>query len=68
MRGKQYSKPREDGLIRITPADAGKTDREGYFFMTEEDHPRRCGENDFVNFGLQFIKGSPPQMRGKRLA
>ena len=29
----------------ITPAGAGKTDREGYFFTTEEDHPRRCGEN-----------------------
>ena len=33
--------------------------------MTEEDHPRGCGEN----FGLDFIgvcrEGSPPRMRGK---
>ena len=45
MRGKHFALGTLDCAKRITPADAGKTDREGYFFMTEEDHPRGCGEN-----------------------
>ena len=65
MRGKQ-TQDNPGGLTdRITPADAGKTDREGYFFMTEEDHPRGCGENKGEAAMILNRVGSPPRMRGK---
>ena len=46
MRGKH-----KEGLIfvsrdRITPADAGKTERKNYYELLSEDHPRGCGENN----------------------
>ena len=45
MRGKPYG----GGLIfllrRITPADAGKTVKNGFLAGRTADHPRGCGEN-----------------------
>ena len=45
MRGKLF-KP-VDALmgLRITPADAGKTNIVGFGFDRWKDHPRGCGEN-----------------------
>ena len=51
--------------MRITPADAGKT--EYYAFPDEEtgDHPRGCGENAMLVTSVATEIGSPPRMRGK---
>ena len=32
------------------------------------DHPRTCGEKNFLRFGCKNIQGSPPHMRGKVFA
>ena len=65
MRGKLRRYRKNVKSFGITPADAGKTDSEGYFFMTEEDHPRGCGENlPSLSRGIG-LRGSPPRMRGK---
>ena len=49
----------------ITPAGAGKTRLQRRINMTNEDHPRRCGENVFVYALRRVSAGSPPQVRGK---
>ena len=51
----------------ITPAGAGKTRRRDRAEADERDHPRRCGENDRWNCISTANKGSPPQVRGKRI-
>ena len=51
--------------VRITPAGAGKTIHTGVRICTAEDHPRRCGENDFKLKSNRKEVGSPPQVRGK---
>ena len=53
---------------RITPAGAGKTERREGCQQIPEDHPRRCGENDYVHSNLLRHVGSPPQVRGKLIA
>ena len=52
-------------LQRITPAGAGKTNAQPSGGKVIQDHPRRCGENDFVLFPMFVPLGSPPQVRGK---
>ena len=32
----------------------------------KRDHPRRCGENYILNCEVEYLAGSPPQVRGKR--
>ena len=66
MRGKQRFDAADKLLIRITPADAGKTTFFGISTASLPDHPRGCGENtgDFAFISAE--KGSPPRMRGKR--
>ena len=50
---------------RITPAGAGKTQRQTRPLSVCWDHPRRCGENlPFRGFSPRQL-GSPPQVRGK---
>ena len=51
----------------ITPAGAGKTRVDGNWLAKHKDHPRRCGENDFLSFYVIGLSGSPPQVRGKHL-
>ena len=65
MRGKRRRIKYWQALIRITPADAGKT--EIFFDRTSciEDHPRRCGENSASISLIRVPPGSPPQVRGK---
>ena len=45
MRGKQRDKKQRNGGLRITPADAGKTEFEDTYNQLQQDHPRGCGEN-----------------------
>ena len=50
---------------RITPAGAGKTRPPTEARDSSRDHPRRCGENIYPEYGLKDETGSPPQVRGK---
>ena len=50
---------------RITPAGAGKTVEGRRQNIYIQDHPRRCGENEFLSKRLLVDSGSPPQVRGK---
>ena len=50
----------------ITPAGAGKTRQKKGYFFSSRDHPRRCGENLQYKFLALSLRGSPPQVRGKR--
>ena len=52
-------------LVRITPAGAGKTGIQFRTRTVDEDHPRRCGENDLRLVRGTYAIGSPPQVRGK---
>ena len=45
MRGKPADFDAAMDVNGITPAGAGKTDGYKYADVTDEDHPRRCGEN-----------------------
>ena len=49
----------------ITPAGAGKTAIEFNELFNEQDHPRRCGENQRRLAVYCDSTGSPPQVRGK---
>ena len=55
-------------LMRITPADAGKTTFMADIAACIWDHPRRCGENNRLPFESVVWKESPPQVRGKQKA
>ena len=51
--------------LRITPADAGKTQKGIPISRYIEDHPRGCGENLVAADKRTLDVGSPPRMRGK---
>ena len=65
VRGKRHMSQLPFIMGRITPAGAGKTYREGVRAWTARDHPRRCGENQFIKQSFHNNIGSPPQVRGK---
>ena len=65
MRGKQSTDLELIANARITPADAGKTLKDAFPIFARQDHPRGCGENKVLRFGLIMRTGSPPRMRGK---
>ena len=67
MRGKLRRFCRYAVFRRITPAGAGKTFPHLAVIMFFWDHPRRCGENHKLTVMCSDGKGSPPQVRGKRL-
>ena len=50
---------------RITPARAGKRKLRGVRQLANQDHPRACGEKQFMPYGLRLQLGSPPRVRGK---
>ena len=52
-------------VLRITPADAGKTLILFAVGAALKDHPRGCGENISSVFVFPDFIGSPPRMRGK---
>ena len=53
---------------RITPACAGKSDRQLRDLRRSEDHPRVCGEKGIIGLFQQTFLGSPPRVRGKARA
>ena len=65
VRGKLAKILKQNGVDRITPAGAGKTNFHGFNNNIPQDHPRRCGENRSRIIGHSSVKGSPPRMRGK---
>ena len=65
MRGKVLTVPQKQEGDRITPAYAGKSEKNVTWFDTFEDHPRLCGEKTSCNSQFVYIIGSPPPMRGK---
>ena len=67
VRGKPAAEQGGGGIPRITPAGAGKTLQRTAVLNAGQDHPRRCGENLTAGGGSTKLKGSPPQVRGKRL-
>ena len=67
MRGKPELADSARAAVGITPAGAGKTSYPSISRGYTKDHPRRCGENRFQNALQLWIRGSPPQVRGKRL-
>ena len=65
MRGKHSTVGRRSIDVRITPADAGKTNPVFNVDFAYRDHPRGCGENHVVCNRVDVQLGSPPRMRGK---
>ena len=51
--------------VGITPAGAGKTFVSKTQSGSNQDHPRRCGENPAKSLQVCDAQGSPPQVRGK---
>ena len=66
MRGKPCISGAGIPSAGITPAGAGKTCIWCRYNVGFWDHPRRCGENYEVALETGVIRGSPPQVRGKR--
>mgnify|MGYP000900204535 CR=1 FL=1 len=68
MRGKPISQIFACLKFRITPAHAGKTTCAWTVPISIADHPRACGENSLPKHDIINGSGSPPRMRGKRIA
>ena len=65
MRGKGTRCDCGERVLRITPAYAGKSEKEKKQTRQSEDHPRLCGEKEFCYEFFSPYQGSPPPMRGK---
>ena len=65
MRGKAAGQRSCKVVSGITPAYAGKSEREVVFLLVTGDHPRLCGEKFLTRNSQTPEKGSPPPMRGK---
>ena len=65
MRGKGISRHGVTHNRGITPAYAGKSEKQVPFLPPYQDHPRVCGEKVKKGFDGVYQKGSPPRMRGK---
>ena len=65
MRGKPEGEMFDAAIVRITPADAGKTRLRRRILKPFGDHPRGCGENINDCCARTIREGSPPRMRGK---
>ena len=65
VRGKLSCDGTSSTIPGITPAGAGKTERQSKRPRPPEDHPRRCGENTRFATENWVVAGSPPQVRGK---
>ena len=51
--------------IRNIPAYAGKTVKRGRGPKGPWEHPRVCGENDYIRHKTHLGAGTSPRMRGK---
>ena len=67
MRGKAGISGGKTGSCGITPACAGKSYVENTPMTYFEDHPRVCGEKEFLVTDFVQEIGSPPRVRGKAL-
>ena len=65
VRGKALSCDRKIINRGITPACAGKSQKEIHEKTECRDHPRVCGEKGQGDGFTQAISGSPPRVRGK---
>ena len=65
MRGKEEKENEKRVSSRITPAYAGKSDRQRGQQQLYRDHPRLCGEKTKKRPAVSRGVGSPPPMRGK---
>ena len=50
--------------LRITPACAGNSSSKYRMPSFSKDHPRVCGEQDYILNPKREIRGSPPRVRG----
>ena len=67
MRGEDFlSAPALSSGGWITPACAGKTQKNAGSSYTNQDHPRMRGEDYSRICGVQVFIGSPPHARGRR--
>ena len=65
MRGKATGGNNHSWFVRITPAYAGKSRKNQFDVVPDQDHPRLCGEKFKIAFVRFARSGSPPPMRGK---
>ena len=65
MREKHYLGLKSLVETGITPASAGKTNREVQAGQVMRDHPRECGKNSTVILLCSGSMGSPPRVREK---
>ena len=65
MRGKVTNNYEYEYIGGITPAYAGKREREKGILDPNRDHPRVCGEKTGLLIPDKIHPGSPPRMRGK---
>ena len=65
VRGKHRNKACERARGGLIPACAGKTPVSPGIKPSHRAHPRVCGENMKISFGVQALKGSSPRVRGK---
>ena len=65
MRGKAIVSANSNKVHGITPAYAGKSDRNLGGIVLNMDHPRVCGEKFLFWCKICICLGSPPRMRGK---
>ena len=65
MRGKGRRCRVERSQAGITPAYAGKSTSFQQLPYSCQDHPRLCGEKQFLPVVGAVVTGSPPPMRGK---
>ena len=65
VRGKGFVERTYQNKIRITPACAGKRQRQPSTSCDRQDHPRTCGEKAPFRYSITCASGSPPRMRGK---
>ena len=67
VRGTVYCSSCGETYERITPACAGNSPAAGRQALTEEDHPRVCGEQQQLACACCYHTGSPPRVRGTGL-
>ena len=67
VRGTGYSFSPSRTNLGITPACAGNSPAAGRQALTEEDHPRVCGEQQQLACACCYHTGSPPRVRGTGL-
>ena len=65
MRGEVHIRTFVLAVVGITPACAGRSSRGAPTACIARDHPRVCGEKDFVIYETPPVLGSPPRVRGE---